>query len=77
MTELVSVTDNEVLELNYSCRTTRVTYSIADLTGNIVLKGLFNCQEKNSIPIQKLPRGFFMLYIVDGGSLIRTHFQKN
>ncbi|MCW3085725.1 MAG: hypothetical protein JWP12_3091 [Bacteroidetes bacterium] len=77
MTELVSVTDNKVLELNYSCRTTRVTYSIADLTGSIILKGLYNCEKPTRIPIEKLPRGFFILYIVDGGSLVRTHFQKD
>ncbi len=77
MTELVSITDNEMLELNYSCKTARVTYSIADLTGNIIMTGFYNCEEKTKIPIQKLPRGFFLLYIVDGGSLIRTHFQKN
>lgn len=75
--DLISVLNNEVLEVNYQCRTAHVSYSVADFAGNVLMRGNYNCLEDNKLSITGLPKGMFTLCIVDGDSLTKTRFQKD
>jgi len=76
-TDFISFLHADVLELKHACKTAQVSYSVADVAGNVLLKGTYNCSGKNEISIAKLPRGFFTVCIVDGDSMVKSHFQKD
>lgn len=69
--------NNEALELRYLCKTSQVTYSIADFGGNVMKRGSYNCLESNKLLIEDLPSGRYTLCIIDGDQLSKTLFQKN
>jgi len=75
--DLISKANNEVLELNYLCKTPQVIYSVADFAGNVLMRGSYNCLAHNRLSITALPKGMFTLCIVDGDSLTKARFQKN
>ena len=75
--DLISILNNEVLEVNYQCKTAQVSYSVADFAGNVLKRGNYNCLEDNKLSIADLPKGFFTLCIVDGDTLTKTRFQKD
>jgi hypothetical protein len=75
--DLISIVNNEVLELNYLCKTPQVIYSVADFAGNVLMRGNYNCLENNKLSITGLPKGMFTLCIIDGDSLTKAHFQKD
>jgi len=75
--DLISIVNNEVLELNYLCKTPQVIYSVADFAGNVLMRGNYNCTESNKLSITGLPKGMFTLCIVDGDSLTKARFQKD
>ena len=74
---IVSEIDNRNLVINYNCKTDHVLFSIADFTGNVMMRG--DCHEvvDNTLDISSLPEGMYMLCIIDGDSLIKARFQKN
>ena len=75
--DLITTVNNEVLELNYQCKTSQVIYSVADFAGNVLMRGSYNCVQDNKLSITGLPKGMFTLCIVDGDSLTKTRFQKD
>ena len=75
--EIVSIIDNKVLEINYLCKTKRVIYSIADIIGNIVKWGKYDCVIDNKLEMHDIPRGTYMLFIIEGDSLTKVRFMKN
>jgi hypothetical protein len=75
--DIVSVIDNRFIALNYQCRTEHVSYSIADYVGNIVKRGGYDCIINHKIDIQSIPKGIYVLCIIDGDSLTKLRFQKN
>jgi hypothetical protein len=74
---MIFVKDNEVIELNYTCKTSQVSYSIADFVGNVLIRGNYDCLDENRIPIKNLTKGAYTLCIVDGDCLTKIRFQKN
>ena len=74
---IVSVVDNAKLQLNYTCKTKHVLYSIADFVGNIMKRGDYNCIIDNHLDIEDIPTGIYMLCIIDGDSLTKVRFLKN
>lgn len=75
--DMISSVNNESLELNYQCKTTHVTYSIADFGGNDMKRGDYNCIENNKLAIEELPKGIYTLCIIDGDQLSKKRFEKN
>ena len=75
--DIITVIDNSALELHYVCTTKHVIFSIADFVGNIVKRGRYDCITDNRLDITDLPRGFYMLCIIDGDSLTKARFVKN
>ncbi|MCX6294608.1 MAG: hypothetical protein NTX97_00850 [Bacteroidetes bacterium] len=73
---IISCVNNGVLELQYLCKTSHVTYSISDFGGNVMKRGDYNCLENNTLFIEELPKGFYTLCIIDGDQLIKNRFQK-
>ena len=74
---IISSINNEQLELNYLCKTTQVSYSIADFGGNVIKRGNYSCILENKLIIADLPKGMYTLCIIDGDQLSKTRFQKN
>jgi hypothetical protein len=74
---MISANDNNVIELNYLCKTPQVTYSIADFGGNVIRRGDFNCITDRKLPIADLPAGMYTLCIIDGDQLSKSRFRKN
>ena len=74
---MISSIKGNALELNYSCKTPQVTYSIADFGGNVMKRGNYNCIENNTLIIEELPKGTYTLCIIDGDELCKSRFQKN
>ncbi len=74
---IVSEVDSHSLVINYNCKTDHVIFSIADFSGNVIMRG--NCHEvvDNTLNISSLPQGLYMLCIIDGDSLVKARFQKN
>ncbi len=68
---------NEVLELDYSCKTNSVSYSIADFVGNVIKRGDYDCLQENKLAINDLKKGIYMLCIVDGEHINKASFQKD
>jgi hypothetical protein len=77
LADIISSISSEVLELQYHCKTSQVTYSIADFGGNVMKRGDFNCIENNKVSIRELSKGIYTLCIIDGDQLCKTRFQKN
>jgi hypothetical protein len=75
--DMISAINNNAIELNYDCKTSQVTYSIADFGGNVIKRGNFNCLESNKLPIDDLPGGMYTLCIIDGDQLSKSRFRKN
>jgi hypothetical protein len=73
--DICFIEDKEYLVFNYSCRTSHVTYSVADFGGNVLIRGDFRCLEENKIPIQNLKSGLYTLCIVDGDQLITNRIK--
>ncbi len=69
--------NNQLLELNYLCNTERVSYSVADFNGYVIKRGNFDSLENNKLSIDDLPKGVYILCIIDGEELSKTRFQKN
>jgi hypothetical protein len=74
---MIASNDNQLLELSYSCNTNRVTYSIADFDGNVLKRGDYCCLENKKLAIDDLPKGIYLLCIIDGDALNKARFQKN
>lgn len=68
---------NECLELNYVCKTKKVSYSIADFVGNVIKCGNYKSLTGNQLFIHDLPKGIYMLCIIDGDTLCQFRFSKN
>lgn len=75
--DMILSVNNTTLELNYLCKTTQVTYSIADFVGNVMKRGEYNCIENNKLKIEELPKGTYTLCIIDGDQLSKKRFEKN
>jgi hypothetical protein len=75
--EIITVIDNAALELHYMCQTKHVSYSIADCDGYIVKRGSYDCIIDNKLPIADIPKGFYVLCIIDGDLLTKARFRKN
>ncbi len=75
--DMISSVNNTTLELNYLCKTTQVTYSIADFGGNVMKRGEYSCLKNNKLLIEELPKGTYTLCIIDGDQLCKSRFQKN
>lgn len=75
--EIISFMNNEMLEVNYLCKTKQVSYCIADFGGNVLKRGNFNLLSKNKLPIRNLSKGIYTLCIIDGGSLTKARFIKD
>lgn len=75
--DMISCIKNDALELNYTCKTPQVTYSIADFGGNVIKRGSYSCVENNKLLIDDLPKGIYTLCIIDGDQLSKSRFQKN
>ncbi len=75
--DMISSINNDALELNYKCKTTHVTFSIADFGGNVMKRGNYNCIENNKLIIEELPKGSYTLCIIDGDQLAKSRFEKN
>lgn len=75
--DIISVQGNSEIELNYLCKTSHVSYSVADYAGNVLMRGNYDCLLGNKLTIETLPKGMFTLCIVDGDSLTKTRFHKN
>lgn len=75
--DMIFSINNNSLELNYLCKTTQVTYSIADFGGNVMKRGDYNCIENNKLIIEELPKGTYTLCIIDGDQLSKKRFEKN
>jgi hypothetical protein len=69
--------NEEIIELNYTGKTNQVTFSIADFTGNVLMRGDVKQLPENRIPIGTLKKGLYTLCIVDGDTLIKNRFQKD
>lgn len=74
---MISSINNDTLEINYLCKTTQVTYSIADFGGNVMKRGDYNCVKNNKITIEELSKGTYTLCIIDGDQLSKMRFDKN
>lgn len=74
---MISSIQNNTIELDYLCKTSQVTYSIADFVGNVMKRGSYNCTENNKLIIEELPKGTYTLCIIDGDELSKTRFQKS
>ena len=75
--DMISSINNGSLELNYRCKTTHVTFSIADFGGNVMKRGDYNGIANNKLIIEDLPRGTYTLCIIDGDQLSKSRFEKN
>jgi hypothetical protein len=75
-TDIILEINKQALVVNYECATDHVLYSIADYSGNVVARGNCNDVENNSLDISMLPKGTYMLCIIDGDSLVKTRFEK-
>lgn len=75
--EITNMIENAILEVNYHCQTNSVIYSIADIIGNIVKRGDFNCIIDNKLEIHDIPRGSYTLCIIDGDQLTKLRFNKS
>lgn len=73
---IASVTSKE-LKLNYLCKTSQVSYSISDLSGNIIQHGNYDCLIDSTVPIVDLAVGMYVLSIIDGDEFCKTRFRKN
>ncbi len=72
------LSDNgNTLTINYSGKTTYVTYCIADFSGNVLMRGNFDELKENKISIENLRKGLYTFCIVDGDSLIKNRFLKD
>jgi hypothetical protein len=69
--------NNNLLEINYLCKTKQVSYCIADFGGNVLKRGNYNCLEENRLAIDCLPKGFYTLCIIDGDDLTKSRFLKD
>lgn len=75
---IISVTgSSSILEINYLCKTKHVIYSIADFVGNVVKWGNYNCIENNKLEMNNIPKGMYIIFIIDGDSLTKICFIKN
>ncbi len=77
MADILTVIDNSALELNYVCNTNHVSFSIADYDGNILIRGPFEEIENFRIDIIGIPKGRYMLCLIDGDTLTKLRFVKN
>lgn len=75
--EIISIVENAVLEVNYLQKNKSVVYSIADFIGNIVQRGNFNEGKNKRLDIQSIPKGMYTLFIIDGDCLTKVRFNKN
>lgn len=75
--EIISLMNSEVLEINYLCKTKQVSYCIADFGGNVLNRGNYNCLSENKLPINNLPKGIYTLCIIDGDHLTKSGFLKD
>jgi len=73
--DICFIEDREYLVFNYACRTSQVTYSVADFGGNVLIRGDFKCLEANKIPIRTLRSGLYTLCIVDGDQLVTNRIK--
>jgi hypothetical protein len=76
-TRILHVINNAALELNYKCRTEAVSFSIADIGGNILRRGTFQAIKDKRLSIETLPKGAYTLCIVDGDQLTKAGFIKS
>jgi hypothetical protein len=77
VTEMISSIKNDILELNYLCKTKQVSYSIADYCGNVLMRGSYDCTIMNKLSITSLPKGMYMICVIDGDILSKARFEKN
>jgi hypothetical protein len=77
VTDIFSIENNQVLELNYTCKVKHASYCIADFGGNVIMRGHLDALDNKKISIGNLGKGLYTLCIVDGDILIKNRFQKN
>ncbi len=65
---------SNLLSLQYVSKIKNAHYEVYDLTGRLVLKG--NLNESNTISIQSLNAGLYIIKIVDGGEVYSAKFLK-
>jgi hypothetical protein len=73
--DIYFIEDRKYLVFNYDCRTSQVTYSVADFGGNVLIRGDFRCLQENKIPIRNFRAGLYTLCIVDGDQLITNRIK--
>jgi len=65
---------SNLLSLQYIAKSKTINYEVYDLTGRLVLKG--NLNESNSISIQSLNSGLYIIKLVDDGEVLTAKFLK-
>jgi uncharacterized alkaline shock family protein YloU len=65
------------LVFSYDCVTDRVSYSIADISGTIHLKGKLKKSSPAKVNIDSLSKGLYVFCIIDGDELTQVKFKKN
>lgn len=68
--------DRNSIGFSYICDEQMIKYSIADMFGNIHLRGNLTQQELYTIAIDTLEAGRYQLVIMDGGKLVKREFAK-
>ena len=61
------------LEINYSTNSEDALFDICDLSGSILKSGNIKGTEK--IDVSNLPKGIYILYIIDEGKVIKEKVQ--
>jgi hypothetical protein len=75
VTDILLKEKAEEIVLDYTPQTHQVSYSIADFSGNVLLRGELRNEKK--IHIGSLKKGMYTLCIVDGDKLIKNRFHKD
>jgi hypothetical protein len=75
--EIISLTVQNTLAINYFCKTEHVIYCIADFGGNVLMRGKYECLEENHISVKDLPKGTYTFCIIDGDLLTKAPFLKD
>ncbi len=66
---------SNLLSLQYAAKSKYINYEVYDLTGRLVLKG--NLNDSNTISINSLNAGLYIIKIVDGVEVSTAKFLKD
>jgi hypothetical protein len=65
---------SRIICITYKCITDRALYDICDFDGRIIKSGTMNNLE-TEICVDGLPEGRYVVWVVDGEKVTKTHFQ--